>query len=1517
MRRLLLRLALAALLAATLAPAAPRPAAAQGLITGLIEDLLSGPGFEVQLGVVRGGLGSITIIGIAVADDQGTWMTIDRLSLEWSPLALVRGNLRVASLTAGPVRVQRLPETPPAPEEPPAEEEAGPFDPAGLIPELPVNVYIDRFAVDQIVLDEPVLGARARLAVEGELQLAGTDEPVVLRTEITRTDDTPGRAALNLRYLPTEERLTAQLEVSEPAGGMIARAAALPGLPPVNVTLSGEGPIGDWQATLDASAGDVLDAEAQARIERIEEAYRFTLDAAAEVAALLDPELQPLVAGGVTLGARATVPDEGPIAIEQARVQAPAGTVSVDGAVDMTASTADLDYRVEAGDPAAFSGILPDTAWQGLTAAGRIAGPFDAPTVTADIEAAALRQADMAVGALSAELRASGPFDQADVTATVRAQDVTAPDASLGQVTLEAEASGDIAAPALTADLTVQDIAAADVTADRLTARLETEPAGTAEDGTQRLQVRSTGALSGLSVDDPALDPLLAQALEWSLAGTMTTGGAVDLERLAVSLGEASITAAGTLQNWGEQADLTLDADIPNLSVLAPIADMPLAGSVALSAEAELAADGAMSAMLDATLVSVETGIPQVDNLLGARTELALDAAMAADGAITVDTLSVDAARATLTADTLRIAEDELEGDWRLVLPDLAAIDPTLAGSIRAQGTLAGSFADPRVRATIDAENLVAAGREIPTATITLNLESLQPQPIGRVELTAVVSGLDTSLSTRFVVLDEAVRLDPLTVSIGSAGLSGSITATFAGMLDGQLTGNVANLSDFADLAGVPLAGSASLNATFATPQGQQRVEATVEARNLAAADAATINAATVNATVTNALEAPVIDARLTASGISSGEFSIAQITATANGGLDNLAVALDADGDPVSAQLRATVAMAGETTRIALAQLSVRYDNLPVTLAQPATIEIAPAGITIDRLVLALPDGNIVVAGRYGETALDLQVEVNSLALAQAQTFAPDLDLSGTLNGRASLSGSMAAPNGTFAFQATDVGFGAARAYGLRDVALSLEGAWRGGQLQAQAEVAVRDSRVAVTARLPLVMAEGVPTVPPGGNLSAQVEGNVDVALLNTVLAAQGATAEGTITIDLAVQGTLDNPQVSGTIALVDGSYNDVLLGLRLASIRATIAAEGERLVIREFTARTPNGGTIAIDGTVGLDPTAGLAVDLQVTMNNADPIATDIFTAVLTADLSIDGDLTERLVVAGTVTINQAEIRVPNQLPVSVPTIEVEEVNVPPEIAARRPAERDEQAAGPPLEIVLDITVRAPQQIYVRGRGINAEFGGDFQITGTADEPNVRGGLSMRRGTFDFLRNDFTFDQGDITFLGGRDLTPRLDFLATTQSSGFEIGIGITGPADDPALQLTSSPPLPEDEILSQLLFGQARGELTAFQAIQLAESAAALAGWGGTGGILSDVRSTLGLDRLDIESDEEGDVSVEAGRYVSEGVYLGVRQDVTGTNESEVQVEIEVTPNITVESGVGTNSSGRVGVNFEWEY
>ncbi len=88
-------------------------------------------------------------------------------------------------------------------------------------------------------------------------------------------------------------------------------------------------------------------------------------------------------------------------------------------------------------------------------------------------------------------------------------------------------------------------------------------------------------------------------------------------------------------------------------------------------------------------------------------------------------------------------------------------------------------------------------------------------------------------------------------------------------------------------------------------------------------------------------------------------------------------------------------------------------------------------------------------------------------------------------------------------------------------------------------------------------------------------------------------------------------------------------------------------------------------------------------------------------------------------------------------------------------------------------------------------------------------------------------------------------------------------------------------------------------------------------GSSGPIGSVRDTTGLDRLAVESgDGEAGASVTGGRYAAEGVYVGVEQGLD-EQSSRVNVEVELTPNVTVESDVGADAQGRIGVRVEWDY
>jgi translocation and assembly module TamB len=267
------------------------------------------------------------------------------------------------------------------------------------------------------------------------------------------------------------------------------------------------------------------------------------------------------------------------------------------------------------------------------------------------------------------------------------------------------------------------------------------------------------------------------------------------------------------------------------------------------------------------------------------------------------------------------------------------------------------------------------------------------------------------------------------------------------------------------------------------------------------------------------------------------------------------------------------------------------------------------------------------------------------------------------------------------------------------------------------------------------------------------------------------------------------------------------------------------------------------------------------------------------------------------------------------------------------RRPGEkRAPPPEEPALVVGLNVEVDAPRAVFVRGRGLDAEMGGKIHIAGTAAAPQISGGFALRRGTFDLAGTSLKFVRGEVGFAGAglqRRLDPSIDFAAETTAADVTAKLGVTGFASAPKIALSSTPELPQDEVLARLLFGVSVKQLTPLQVVQIARAVNTLRGGGGGGmNPLAKAQKRLGLDRLSVSGgDEQSGPSVEAGRYVSERVNVGVRQSTTGTTQARVQVDLTRRLKIetTVGSGGGTlqgttpeNSSGTsVGLLYQREY
>jgi translocation and assembly module TamB len=230
----------------------------------------------------------------------------------------------------------------------------------------------------------------------------------------------------------------------------------------------------------------------------------------------------------------------------------------------------------------------------------------------------------------------------------------------------------------------------------------------------------------------------------------------------------------------------------------------------------------------------------------------------------------------------------------------------------------------------------------------------------------------------------------------------------------------------------------------------------------------------------------------------------------------------------------------------------------------------------------------------------------------------------------------------------------------------------------------------------------------------------------------------------------------------------------------------------------------------------------------------------------------------------------------------------------------------------IALDLQVNAPSQIFVRGRGLDAELGGALRVGGTTIDVIPEGQFDLIRGRLDILGNRLTLTEGLIQLQGAFD--PFIRFVAETQADDVTAMISIEGEASAPVLGFSSTPDLPEDEVLSLLLFGREINSISPLQAVRLANALRTLSGQGGEG-LTSGVRRELALDDLDVTTDEDGTAQARVGKYINENIYTEITADTAGN--SRIDLNLQLSPSVTARGRLGSDGDTGIGLFIERDY
>jgi translocation and assembly module TamB len=373
-----------------------------------------------------------------------------------------------------------------------------------------------------------------------------------------------------------------------------------------------------------------------------------------------------------------------------------------------------------------------------------------------------------------------------------------------------------------------------------------------------------------------------------------------------------------------------------------------------------------------------------------------------------------------------------------------------------------------------------------------------------------------------------------------------------------------------------------------------------------------------------------------------------------------------------------------------------------------------------------------------------------------------------------------------------------------------------------------------------------------------------------------------------------------AGHIEIVDGAFEDKLTGVRLVDLNARVGIDDRGVRIETFTAAGPRGGRLTAAGGSDTQREGSITVtidDMRVA-DRADAHAR----ASGELTLAWEGLHSE---LSGDLEIIEASIDIASNPEADIPTLHVIEVNRPGEF------DDDEEDDAPRRNgaAALNVNIAAPGRVFTRGRGVDAEWSLDLRLQGTARNPQVFGVARAVRGTLALSGQPFEIDDARIMFTGD-PLDARIDMSATRDTADLTARIRLTGTARAPEIAFSSDPPLPEDEILPQVLFGRSVEDLSALEAAQLAASLAALSGRASLD-LVDAARAAAGLDRFNVRQDGAGGFLVAGGVYLTRDVYVELAR--TGLGEAQTRVEWTVRPRLVLITSFLGN--GDQSVSLRW--
>lgn len=1268
-----------------------------------------------------------------------------------------------------------------------------------------------------------------------------------LDLDIQRLDGSGGSFLIAADYRAGDRTLALDIDLQEPEDGVIATLLRLENRPPVSLKIAGDAPLDDLVVSLDFNVADQPILRGQLTFDDTSAGLQTVATLQGPLSDILPATTRPFFGDRSNLMFDALFAPEGNVALNRLEIDS--------GSVQLSANAATLQDG--------FLSRLNVDLSLAPTQDARLELPFG--TTSQTIAGASLT--------ISYDVSNSENW-----RSDLRMSDLRSADMNLDEVTLQA--SG-----------VVQN--ANDPTRRSVTHLFE-------------------GAMTGIAATKPALAQAIGTQISTKGSGVWTPAIGMKVNDFSVTGETLKVTANGVLS--GGTFDGNIELETADLNAFSFLAGRRLGGATALMAQGTI---GLIGGSFDLTLEgagrSMQVDIEQVDNLLRGTTSLFGGVARNTEG-LSFRNFEVSNDQAELNLNG-RFASDVADLTGQALIRNIASISPNGTGPLTLDLNLNGQQSPFDLIAKLGLKEGSLSGKPVRDIALVFDGRTDGETLTGDLSGDGFIDRQRLTLAGRIATSESTRSLTGLSLNIGATDIEGDLAMNASGLIDADLTIQSRDIGPVAALGLVRASGelngtirlqpeTASAQSTGTRTGQTQSADIDLTARNVLFNDIR-IGSADVKATISELFRLPGVNGTVSARSVVVSDFDVTSIDGTVTTSGDVTSFNLDA----VLADNNTSFSTAGQmarsdiSSRITVNKFDLLSDIANARLTEPAQVQLRDGSVDISNATLQVGDGSIQIDGSSGRE-MDIRVAINALPLNIANAIVPDLNLQGRINGQVLITGSSDNPNASFTLDGSGLS-----AQPLEDAAIS--------PLQLSATGVFQDrvltlNQAAATNAQGLNLTAGGQVSLAASSLAIDVSGNAPLSLVDPILRDRGATATGAATLDMQVRGTFQNPQIGGRLSVASGTFSDPLANARLNNINLSASLNGSQANIDSFSAALATGGTVSASGVVGIFDQS--TSNLTIRLNEARYTDAQTFSTVLNGSLSLTGNLVSNPFLSGEINLGETEITVPESFASSAELLDVRHV-MPPGIVRETLARIERATPTPkpsarPFVLTLDVTVNAPNRIFVRGRGLDAELGGRIRLTGPTFDIVPVGQFNLIRGRLAIVGRRIDLEEGTILMQG--DLNPRINFLARVETEDVAAFIRIEGRLDDIDVTFTSSPSLPQDEVLSQIIFGRGVGELSPLQVARLASIALELTG-GNSPGLIGSLRDGIGLDDIDIVSDGDGNTALRVGKYINENVYLGVEAG----QESEATINLDITDDLTAKGSVSSQGNTGLGIFFEKDY